>query len=218
LEVFNKNIELKDFKKQNDFVIEKNWSGNIYYDLVLNYYKDSRLIKARDEWFGITVKYYDYNEYTKFKALQEEEQAKINSWDMSYSESKYQKDIISYLTELKEFKVGELVFAHWEIINNETRKNVYLESFIPAWTELVNTKLETESLAKKVKNYSLDKTELRNDRFFGFRNYFYPGKHNFNYILRATHAWEYQLKPTKVWEFYTPEVFWRTSWKVVIIK
>jgi hypothetical protein len=24
LEVFNKNIELKDFKKQNDFVIEKN--------------------------------------------------------------------------------------------------------------------------------------------------------------------------------------------------
>jgi uncharacterized protein YfaS (alpha-2-macroglobulin family) len=60
---------------------------------------------------------------------------------------KYPRDIREYLKPLTQLKVGQLITVEYRIILGEDRDYVAMESFVPAGTEVVNTRLATESLA-----------------------------------------------------------------------
>jgi uncharacterized protein YfaS (alpha-2-macroglobulin family) len=111
------------------------------------------------------------------------------------------------------------LIAKNKIITNESRDKVSFESFIPAWSELINNNLET-STKKEVKwnNFYFDKLEYRTDRIFWYKSILQPWIFNFTYLLRLTHAWSYSIKPTKISEFYNTEVFGRDKWKIFKIE
>jgi len=221
LEVFLKTISLDDIQDENSFVVEKQWKWTIYYDLNLSYYKDASEIKARDEGFFVETKYFSYNEYKKIESLKEQEWEKYLEDKISYDDLKYPKEIINYLTEVKTWKVWQLLIANNKIITTETRDKVAFEWFIPAGSELINPNLATSrdnSWIISTENLYFSKKEYRFDRLFAYKDTLYPWIYNFTYLIRLTHSWKYSIKPTRISEFYNVEVFGRNWGKVFEIK
>ncbi len=212
-EVFSKEISSTDISKNNTFNIEKTWSGNIYYDLNLSYYIPSKDVKSADEWFYVEKKYFSFNEYKKIESLKSQEYEKYLSGEIVFENLKYPREVVEYLTPINSWKVWDLVLVYNKLVTNESRDQVALESFIPAWSEIVNTNLDTENkqVTDVATNIILDRKEFRDDRYFAWKRELEPGIYNFSYTIRLTHSWVYQLKPTIVSEFYTPEVFGRSS-------
>lgn len=212
-EVFWKDIEKKDLKSENIFNAEITWSWTLYYDLNMSYYVDAEDAKSVDEWFFVDTKYYDYNEYKKIYTLKQEEYKKYLNWEINYEDLKYKKEVSEYIKPITNWEVWQLVLVLNKIITNEPRDKVSIESYIPAWSEIVNTNLETEN--KQVKNIGsnvlLDREEFRDDRYFWFLNYLNTWIYDVSYTIRLTHGWSFWVAPTRVSEFYTPEVFGRSS-------
>ena len=219
LEVFSKQIKLDDIQDKNSFIIEKNGKWTIYYDLNLSYYKNASDIKARDEWFFVEIKYYNYNEYKKIESLKNIEWEKYLENKISYDELKYSKDIFEYLKEVKSGKVWDLLIVKNKIITNETRDKVAFEWFIPSGAELINPKLATSTKSSVSWNdLYFSKKEYRKDRLFTYKETLYPWIYNFTYLIRLTHSWKYSIKPTRISEFYNVEVFGRNEGKIFEIK
>lgn len=217
LEIFTKIIEWNKLKPQNDFVINKQWSGNVYYDLSLSYFLPINKVIPRDEGFYLEQTYFDYNQYRKIENLKNLEWANYMSWTIDYKDLKYPKNIVEYLNEIRDFKVGQLVLAYNKIVTSEPRDQVAFEWFIPAWCELVNTNLSTENKSLKFTNF-FDREEFRDDRYFGFASSMEAGLFEFNYVIRITHKWDFNLKPSQISEFYKSEVFWRNKGKLIGVR
>jgi hypothetical protein len=174
LEVFSKIISLDDIQDENSFVVEKQWKWTIYYDLNLSYYKDASEIKARDEWFFVETKYFSYNKYKKIESLKKQEWKKYLEDKISYDDLKYPKEITNYLTELKTWKVWQLLIVNNKIITTETRNKVAFEWFIPAGSELINPNLATSSNKNITwNNLYFSKKEYRFDRLFAYKDTLY---------------------------------------------
>ncbi len=219
MEVYSTSLKTDNIKSSSNFTINKSWKWTVYYDLNLSYYKDTKDIKARDEWFFVERYYYDYNEYNKIYNLKKEENKKYHKWEASYKDLKYPKDIYEYLAPIKLWNVWDLIVVRNKIITSETRNKVAFEWFIPAGSELVNPNLSTSTKAtNRFNNNLFQKQEYRTDRYFAYTDRLYNGIHNFSYLIRLTHAWEYHIKPTKISEFYNVEVFWRTRWEIFKVK
>lgn len=225
LEIFSKILPLNNLKDENDFNVEKTWNWNIYYDLSLNYYLDTKDIKARDEWFSITREYYNYEEYKNILHLKKEEWQKYLENKISYNSLKYPKQVYEYIKPITTWKVWELLMVRNKVITTETRDKVAFEWFITAWSELVNPNLATSTKIEKEKNnfeneydyygYNLfNKIEYRTDRYFAYTNTIYPWIYDFDYVIRLTYSWDFNVRPSKISEFYNPEVFGRTAWEV----
>lgn len=214
LDTFSKIISWDTLKALNDFIINKEWVGKVFYDLSLSYYLPIEKVMPRDEWFYLEQSYYDYDEYSKIKTLQEKEMAEYMSGSIDYDDLKYPKDTIQYLNPISNFKVGQIVLANNRIITSEPRDQVAFEWFIPAWSELINTALSTEDQKLKMAKV-FDRQEMRDDRFFWYSDRFDAWEFNFNYLIRITHDWDYNLKPAQISEFYHSEVFGRNKWRVI---
>jgi uncharacterized protein YfaS (alpha-2-macroglobulin family) len=139
------------------------------------------------------------------------------SWTIDYKDLKYPKNIVEYLSEIRDFKVGQLVLAYNKIVTSEPRDQVAFEWFIPAGSELVNTNLSTENKSLKFTNF-FDREEFRDDRYFGFASSMEAGLFEFNYVIRITHKWDFNLKPSQISEFYKSEVFWRNKGKLIGVR
>ncbi len=232
---------------ENEFFINKTGSGNIYYDLNLWYYLDTKDLKSRDEGFFVERIFYKYEDYEKIEKLQKTEQKKYKDKQISYEDLKYPKDIINYLNSVEKGKIGELLIVYNKIINSETRDKILFEWFIPSGAVLINPNLETnekksislwkDNLPKKsplsqpfpprekgvateikIGELIFDKKEFRLDRFFWYKEFLRPWIHNFTYLIRLTHSWNYNIKPTKVSEFYNVENFGRTAWEIFVVE
>lgn len=214
LETFKKIINWNDLKVQNDFTINKEWVWKIFYDIVLSYFLPIEKVMPRNEWFFLEQNYYDYNEYSKIKSLKDKEYAEYLSWTIDYSDLRYPKDVIEYLVPANNYKVWQIILTHNRIITWEPRDQVAFEWFIPAWSELVNTSLSTENQALKTTKV-FDREELRDDRFFWYKDHFDAWIFSFDYIIRITHDWSFNLKPSQISEFYNTEVFGRNKWRVI---
>ena len=219
LEVYTKELSLDKLKDENNFVINKAWNWTIYYDLNLIYYKNASNIKACDEWFFIETKYYKYEEYKNIELAKKIERKKYLDKKITYDELLYPKDVFSYLNEVNEWKVWDLLIVKNKIITTETRDKVVFEWFIPAWCELINNNLDT-SVKKDIwwSNLYFNKLEYRTDRLFAYKVKMNPWIYDFKYLIRLTNSWEYSIKPTKISEFYNTEVFWRNKWRTFIIQ
>jgi hypothetical protein len=225
---------------ENEFLINKTASWAVYYDLNLEYYLDTKDLKARDQWFFVERKFYKYEDYKKIENLQKIEREKYKNKEISYEDLKYPKSIINYLKPVKKAKLWELLIVYNKVIVWETRDKVLFEWFIPSWTTLINPNLDT-SEKKKInlwkdnlpKKYSsnvnnknkiniwelnFDKKEFRLDRFFGYKEYLIPWIYDFTYLIRTTHKWIYNIKPTKISEFYNVETFGRTVWEEFVVE
>jgi uncharacterized protein YfaS (alpha-2-macroglobulin family) len=135
------------------------------------------------------------------------------AWELRFEDLVYKKDVVDYLKPILYGDVWQLVMVYDKIVTNEPRNQVAIESYIPAWSEIVNTSLATES--KNVKNIwsnvDLDREELRDDRYFGWREYLDTWIYNVSYTIRLTNSWNFWVSPTRVSEFYNEEVFWRSE-------
>lgn len=216
LSTFTKIITWNLLKVTNDLVINKEWVGKVFYDISLSYFLPIEKVVPRDEWFYLEQKYYDYNEYSKIKTLQEKENAEYLSWSIDYNDLKYPKNTIEYLMPINNYKVGQIVLANNRIITSEPRDQVAFEWFIPAWSELINTSLSTENQQLKMTKV-FDREELRDDRFFWYSNRLDSWVFEFNYLIRITHEWSFSLKPSQISEFYNTEIFWRNKWRIINI-
>lgn len=213
-EVYSTGISTDNISKNNIFNVEKTWSWNIYYSLNLSYYVSSKDIKSTDEWFFVDKKYYSFNEYKKIESLKNDEYQKYLNWETTFEKLKYPREVVEYLTPITSWKIWDLVLVYNKVVTNEARDQVAFESFIPSWTEIVNTSLSTEDKTVDVDiatNVVFDRKELRDDRFFAWKKEIYPWIYNFSYVLRLTHSWNFEVKPTQVSEFYNREVFGRSS-------
>ncbi len=213
-EIFSTDLENKDIASLNTLNFEVNGSGSLYYDIQMSYHIPSKNISASDEWFFVDKKYYLFQEYKKIQSLKDEEYKKYLNWEITLHELKYPREVVDYLVPIQKAKVWELVLVYNTVVTNETRDQVAFESFIPAGSEIVNTNLatETQTVTDIATNFSLDRKEFRDERYFAWKSELQPWIYNFSYTIRLTHAWIYQVKPTHVSEFYKPEVFGRSSW------
>ena len=161
----------------------------------------SYVISYLTNYFDITILYYNpniypYDEYLKILALKKQEYEKYLSGEINFAELKYTKNVESYLIPLKTWKVWELALVYNKIINSESKDQVSFESFIPSWSEIVNTNLSTEdkSVSLLQNNFNFDRTELRDDRYFGFIKTLEPWFYDYSYVIRFTHSWKFRQK------------------------
>ena len=194
LNQINKEIKISDLKKGDFNFLEFNKSdknifnnGSLYYDLGLKYYLTGGNVAPRDEGFSITRGFYNL-------------------------------DDIQNKTPLKLVNTGDVVKAHIEIIVPNTRRFVAIEDYIPAGLEIINMDLATEQKSlkfteKEVTNRILypDFKEIRDDRYFVYKEYLTPGVYEFDYYVRALVKGDYLKLPTIVSEMYNPENFGRTQ-------
>lgn len=205
-------------------------SSNItapYYDLTMTYFLAAKNVPARDEWFVVQKKYYNYEEYTDIARKKSLERSAYVQQKISYNSLKYPKPITEYLTEQKEFSVGDVVIAYITFVTSEPREQVAIDHYIPAGSELVNTNLSTEStyanwlLADDSQQFSstnaqmlyCDREEFRREKYFCYKENLSPGSYSIVSLVRITHAGIFGVRPTMVFEFYHPENFGRTAGK-----
>lgn len=214
-EIFSTDLENKDIASLNTLNFEANGTGSLYYDIQMSYHIPSKNISALDEWFFVEKKYYLFQEYKKIQSLKDEEYNKYLNGEITLHQLKYPREVVEYLVPIQKAKVWDLVLVYHKVVTNETRDQVAFESFIPAGSEIINTNLATENqtITDIATNISLDRKELRDERYFAWKNELLPWIYNFSYTIRLTHAWVYQIKPSQVSEFYKPEVFGRSSWE-----
>jgi uncharacterized protein YfaS (alpha-2-macroglobulin family) len=132
---------------------------------------------------------------------------------------------VSNATPLAGATVGDVVREHIEVTVPVTRRNVLIEDFIPAGTEIVDTSLSTEdktlsSVEKQVKNPRLWPThkELRDDRYVLVIDELPPGTYQYDYFLRALIPGTYTYLPAQASETYNPENFGRTATGLFTVK
>ncbi len=218
-EVYSKSLKLQNLENENVFSIDKFWSGNVYYDLNLNYYLSSKNIKSRDEWFFVKLNYYDYEEYSEIKLQKQKEWTKYNNGKLAYSKLKYPKDVFEYLKTLTWGKVWDILLCRYKIITNEARDKIAIESFIPAGAQILNPNLDTQKWYYQWNSNELfDISEFRKERFFWYKDFMSPWEYSDYYLIRLTHEGEFNIKPTRVFKFYNEEVFGRTEWKLMEIE
>jgi len=191
--------------------------GRLYYDLSLKYPISADKILSRDEGFFVQTEFYDYLEYQKVEVAKAEEQKNYEMGKIRLSEMKYQKEIREYMKPISQAKIGQLVQVEYRVILGETRDKVIFESFIPAGSELVNTRLATETKTVTSDTF-FDREELMDDRHFGYRHTLESGEHSGSYALRFTHTGSFMIPSTRIFELNTPEVFGQTAGKLIEVK
>ncbi len=213
-EIFSTDIPQKDIQSQNTIQFEKIGTGSLYYDINMSYYIPSKNISAVDEGFFVDKTYYSFEDYKKIEALKNEEYQKYLDWKITLYQLKYPREVVDYLLPIQKGKIWDLVLVYNKVVTNEARDQVAFESFIPAGSEIINTNIATENqtINDVATNISLDRKELRDERYFAWKNELLPWIYNFSYTIRLTHNWVYQMKPTQVSEYYKPEVFGRSKW------
>lgn len=218
LEIQKIYIDWNKLKNSNDLTFNSIWNWVTYYDISLSYTLPYSEIKPRDEGFYIEQKYYDYNEYRKIQNLKKQEYEQYLSWSIDYNSLKYSKNIEEYLNPINDFVVGQIVMVSNKITTWEPRDQVAIESYIPSWSELINTRLSTENQAIQFESNIFEREELRDDRYFWYSSKLDTWIYYVNYAIRMTQAGKYRIKPTNIFEFYSPEVFGRTGIKEIIVK
>ncbi len=217
VKTFEARLDLAKLPDDSVVNFSKSGSGRLYYDLSLTYGVASDRIGARDEGFLVRVAYYDLNEYRRVEALKKAEWEKYLAGSGSYSSLRYPKEVSEYVEPLKTFSVGKLVLAKYRVITAEGRDRVAFESFVPSGTELVNSRLSTESKDASADSF-FDREELLDDRYFGYSEYLSAGDYEGSYVLRPTHAGNFSVAPARAFEFYAPEVFGRSDGKRVEVR
>ena len=217
---FSQDISIDNIWATSIFNAEKTWTWTLYYDISLSYFLPIEDIHPRDNWFSIIRSYYSYNEYKKIHDAKQREFEKYLSWELAFDELEYTKDVVEYLDVIEKPQVWDLILVYNRLITPAPRDNVEIHAYIPSWTELVNTRLDTEEqgLVGIWSNFWLDREELRHDRYDWFVSQLNTWVYNFSYIIRATHKGQFELRPTIVRELHTPEVFWRNSWELFEIQ
>ncbi len=196
LDQLSKTIEIKDLKKGDFNFLEfsKDNEGGLYYDASLKYYLEGGDIPPRDEGFAIVKGFY------KLEDVKNE-------------------------NPILEAEAGDVFKVHIEIATPNTRKFVAIEDYIPAGLEIINLDLKTEDqsliyVEKDIQHRVIypDFKEIRDDRYFAYKDTLNPGVYEFDYYVRALVKGDYLMLPSHVSEMYTPENFGRTKSEQFTVK
>lgn len=200
---FKKNIDHTVFS-WGDLSLHKEGTGTIYYNMVASYFVHARNIPPLNRGFELKREFYSYP-----SGEQKEENL---SWILLG-------------------KIGDIIEVRNTVVVSNYVQDVFLESFIPSWSEIINSSFANEiqigSWDIQVSNsngYSswygayYNRTEIRDDRLFMYFSYLYPWTYTIRYFIRLTHPWVFQVKPSMIQEFYSPQTFWRSAGSMVVIE
>lgn len=201
--------------------MEKSGNGNVYYDIAIDAPMPAETLARRDEGFGLDFTPYSYDEYSAVKRKKDEEWKAYMLGTIRFSDLKYPKNVIEYLTPATKYVVGKLYYFSYDLVASEARSNVFFEGFLPSGAELVNTNLKTENstVSRTISEDSkvFNREEFRDDRFFASADYLDAGIYHFGYAVRMTHAGTFAVMPARISEFYRPEIFGRTAGRKIDI-
>jgi len=131
--------------------------------------------------------------------------------------------------EAREAKLGDVIRVDLTIIAPHDLYYVVVEDPLPAGAEAIDTGLATTSLlamdptlTRQQSRYWwwwrwYSRRELRDDRVVLFADSLPKGAYEFSYTMRATLPGDYHVIPTVATEFYFPEVFGRSSGRLLSI-
>ena len=114
------------------------------------------------------------------------------------------------------------------ITSPDDRYFVALESPVPAWMEILDSKLKTSQqnlIDEQIdncnnnwtygcwrnNNWRFNHKEFRDDKLFMFADYLPAWVYEYEYLVRATTPWKFRYRPSRVWEMYFPENFGQTD-------
>ena len=181
--------ELKP-KTKEELSFSKDGEGSLYYTIALSY-EDKKPSPAKDE--GMTV-------LRSITDLEDKPVANI--------------------------KGGELYKVHLTVVAPALRRFVVLEDPVPAGLSVVKTDFATESsrLKELLERGSqpswqtFHRFEDYNDRILLFADALAPGEHSYQYMVRAQTPGTYLHPAAQAEEMYHPELFGRTSTRMLIVK
>jgi alpha-2-macroglobulin len=193
--------KLSDYEagKNYDVDISKNGSGRLYYTLRMIYYPKERK----------------------------------NGVDEGYSVMKTIEPLSGKSENKNEFSTGSIIKISLNIVTTEDRNYVAVDDPLPAGFEVVQTTFETESDELKISDEqqespeeeeydyvpkTFDHVERYSDKVLIFATSMKAGVHKYSYLARAVTSGKFILPATRAEGMYEPEVFGRTSERVITIK
>lgn len=216
---WNTKIPWNLLKEKNTLNFSLSGSGNLYYDVNVKYFVPYAQQTAIDRGFFIKREYFSYDDFIKIKRLKDAEYASYLSGEITYDKIIYKKPVVSYLKPVTSGKIWDLLLVHNAIYTNEPRDHVFFEGFIPSGSELVNTRLDTETQIQTLdENIIFDREELRDDAYIWNLHFLESGIYDVSYTIRLTHAGKFHVKPSTMSELYDPEVFGSTPGNILLVQ
>jgi alpha-2-macroglobulin len=186
-------------EKENNFIIQKEGKGRLYYRLGMNYAPKNLVLDPMN--YGFIVE-------RIYKPVSNTEDVVLNK-DGTWT-----------------FKKGELVKVELTMSTTQVRYHVALVDNLPAGLEALNPSLPIGGSENKQQSsshswwwgYWFEHQNFRDERVEAFSSYLYPSVHKYSYLARATTIGEFVIPPAKAEEMYSPEVFGRSKSERVFIK
>lgn len=229
-------VDLSKINNNADIQMSSDSQSKSYYDITMSYFLPAKDIPARYEWFIVKKEYYRYEDYMDIANKKSTERNEYIQGKISYKSLKYPKAISTYLQQENNPQIWEVLITLMTIITSEPREQVAIENFVPAWSELINPHLSTESKyswqneiinpayewdygmdkntqetsQQIIQTFTCDREEFRTEKYFCYKENLDPWVYTVTSMIRMTHAGTFSIKPTMVFEFYHPENFWRT--------
>lgn len=178
--------------KENQIQISRSGSGKVYYDLLFKYYLPLDRLEPRSEGFSISQNYYKVDDLEENKPL----------------------DYLPF---------GETIKAKIAVVVSEERHNVLVEDLLPAGIEVLDFSLSTtqSALNSSMNNpwenntWFFNHSEVRDDRVAYFADNLPAGVYELEYFARVTAKGRFSDLPAHVEEMYQPEVFGRTTGRIM---
>ena len=191
----------------NTFEFEKEGTGKLYYEMLLNYYLPVEKLDPRSEGFAVEREYYR----TDDKLLEH-----------PVRDAKVGETLVGKLTiaipEQRDFVAVESPLpAGFELVNfNLATSDQTLQQYEGSNFERENNDGYYPSCWCGGGYW--EHKELRDDRLFLFGNKMMPGVYEYTYVVQVTTPGVFAHPPARAFEMYFPENFGRTRGEKFIIK
>lgn len=207
----------------NSLWFEKTWNWLLYYDVWVRYYLPVSTMSSRDEWIIVERNYYKYTDYKD--AYKKECFNPWWGWYRFWLNCVNTK--VKNIDDIKFAKKWDFIVWEIKITLDKDRKDLVVNSYLPAWIEILNTNFNTTS--NEVKDISwensksyfynwFDFIEQKNDRVYLYSKYLQAWTYTYTFVWKASYIWVYNDKPTIAETLNTPEIWWRSKWWTFEIK
>ena len=200
---------------ENSLWFEKTWTWKLYYDVWARYYISVSEMNSRDEWIIVSRNYYNYEDYkSAFK-----KECFVPWWYYDFWGYCINKKIKN-IDNISNSNKWDYIVWEIQIVLDKERTNIVINDYIPAWSEILNTNLNTtsndiKSISNKNSNWlynGFDLIEQKDDKIYLYAKHLNAWTYTYTYVLKSNHIWNYNLKPATAELLEKPEIWWRSKW------
>ncbi|MBW7955016.1 hypothetical protein H3C61_04360, partial [Candidatus Gracilibacteria bacterium] len=215
LEKLTKVFDLSILKGNDSIFFSKTGTGKLYYDIGIRYYLPVSDLKPRDEGIIVERNFYNYNDYNS--AYKKE---CFTPWWGYYILPNCQTIKTKNIDNINLSKKGDLVVGEIKITIPVERKDLVINSYIPAGFEILNTNFDTTS--SEIKDISgeqnkgfwhggFDFVEQKEAGLYLYAKHLNAGTYTYTFVAKANNIGNYNLKPTIAETINSKEIWGRSS-------